>query len=128
MKKFFVDTNVILRFLLEDNINLFNKAKNCFERAKNKEIDLHIIPEIFFEIDYVLRGVYKLSKKETSDTILKILLIPYLEIIDRNILIQSVKKYQNINIDFFDIYLYLKAQDQKGEIISFDRDFNKLEI
>ena len=126
MKKYFLDTNVVLRILLHDSEKLYNQAKNYFENAKRGKIEIIIIPEVFFEIDYVLRGVYSLSKKEVCDIILKLLLTSYLNIFDRDILITSIKKYQITGIDFFDIYLYYKASDHKGTVISFDHDFRKI--
>ena len=126
MKKYFVDTNIILRYLLNDNKKLFIQAKKYFEQAKKKEIELVIIPEVFFEIDYVLRGVYKTSKHEICRIISKILLTPYLKLDQRNTLSDAVKIYAKTNIDLFDIYLFLTARNQNAKVISFDRDFNKL--
>ena len=126
MKKYFLDTNVVLRILLHDSEKLYNQAKNYFENAKRGKIEIIIIPEVFFEIDYVLRGVYSISKKEVCGIILKLLLTSYLNIFDREILISSIKKYQITGIDFFDIYLYYKAADKKGTVISFDQDFRKI--
>lgn|SRR3989338_6957366 len=126
MKKYFVDTNIILRYLLNDNKKLFIQAKKYFEQAKKKEIELVIIPEVFFEIDYVLRGVYKTSKQEICRIISKILLTPYLKLDQRNTLSDAVKIYAKTNIDLFDIYLFLTARNQNAKVISFDRDFNKL--
>ena len=121
MKKYFLDTNVILRFLLHDSEKYYDKARDYFEKAKNGKIEIIIIPEVFFEIDYVLRGVYSITKKEVCDIILKLLLTPYLNISDRDILITTVRIYQKINIDFFDIYLYYRAISQKGTVLSFDK-------
>ena len=126
MKKYFLDTNVILRFLLHDSEKYYNQAKNYFEKARDEKIEINIIPEVFFEIDYVLNGVYSLEKKEICSILLKLLLTPYLNISDRDILITSVKKYQKTNIDFFDIFLYYKATEQKASVISFDQDFRKI--
>ena len=42
MKKYFLDTNVILRFLFKDNEQYYNQAKSYFEKAKNGEIELHL--------------------------------------------------------------------------------------
>lgn len=126
MKKYFIDTNVILRFLLHDDNKYYNQAETFFEKAKNKKVEIIVIPEVLLEMDYVLRGVYSITKEEVVDIILKLVLTPYFKIIDRSIFIQAVKKYQKINIDLFDLYLYYKAQDGKGTVISFDKDFKKI--
>ena len=126
MKTYFIDTNVILRFLLHDNEKLYQQAKIFITKAKNKEIELHLVPEVLFEVDYVLRGVYHLTKKESSEIILNLTLSTYLKIVDRKIMINSIKKYQTTNVDLFDLYLFFKASQQKAEVLSFDKDFKKI--
>jgi len=126
MKKFFLDTNVILRFLLKDNEKYYNQARGYFEKAKKGEIEIHLIPEVIFEIDYVLRGVYSLTKNEVVDILSKLIKSPYLKIFDREVLMTTVDKYQSINVDLFDIYLYYHSLSQGAEVLSFDKDFNRI--
>lgn len=126
MKKFFVDTNVILRFLLHDNEEYYKKAVSYFEEAKKGKIELNLIPEVLFEMDYVLREVYSLSKQEVVEVSLKLIKSPYLKIMDRSVLIQSLEKYGSISIDLFDIYLYYFSLSKKGSVLSFDKDFAKI--
>lgn len=126
MKKYLIDTNVILRFLIKDDERLFKKATFYFERAKNKKIIIEVIPEIIFELDYVLRGVYRLKKKEVVKIILKIVKTPFIAIENRELLIESLEKYQKISADLFDIYLFYLGKKEEKEILSFDNDFKKL--
>lgn len=126
MKKYLADTNIILRFLLKDDEKLFKKANYYFQQAKNKKITIEIIPEVIFELDYVLRGVYRLKKNEVASIILKILKTPFILIKNRELLIESLEKYQKISIDLFDIYLFYLGKKEKKEILSFDEDFKKL--
>jgi len=127
MKKYYLDTNVILRFLLQDHNELFLKAQYNFTRAKAKKIQLVILEEVFFEIDYVLRGVYSMSKPEVVKILLKLALTPYLNVVDRSLLVQVLKKYNKVNVDLFDVYLFEKARIDNASVISFDNDFQKIE-
>ena len=126
MKKYFLDTNVILRFLLKDNKRYYNQARSYFEKAKKSEIELNLIPEVLFEIDYVLRGVYSLSKNEVVDVLLKLIKSPYLKISNRGLLITIIEKYQLTNVDLFDIYLYYYSFSKEAAVLSFDKDFSKI--
>lgn len=126
MKKYFLDTNVILRFLLKDNERYYNQAKSYFEKAKKGKIELNLIPEVLFEIDYVLRGVYSLSKNEAVGILLKLIKSPYLKISSRGLLITTVEKYQLTNVDLFDIYLYYYSFSKEASVLSFDKDFSKI--
>lgn len=126
MKRYYIDTNVILRFLLRDNEEYYKKAAGYFEDAKTGNLELHLISEVIFEIDYVLRGVYSVSKQEIVEICLKLVKSPSLKISDRSVLIQALEVYKILNIDLFDIYLYYYAQSKKSIVLSFDRDFEKL--
>ncbi|MEK7079323.1 MAG: PIN domain-containing protein [Patescibacteria group bacterium] len=126
MKKYFLDTNVILRFLLKDNEKYYNQARGYFEKAKRGEIELNLIPEVLFEIDYVLRGVYSLTKDEVVDILLKLIKTPYLAISNRGVLITTVDKYQSTHVDLFDVYLYYYSLSKGTEVLSFDKDFEKI--
>lgn len=126
MKKYLVDTNVFLRFFLKDNPRYFKIANKFFTQAKKGKVILILIPEVVFEIDYVLRGVYSLSKKETTDILANLIKSPVLKVYDRGILIKAVEKYKKLKIELVDIFLYEKAQKEKLQVLSFDKDFSKI--
>ena len=126
MKKYIVDTNIFLRFLLKDNDKFFQTAKQYFTQAKKGKIVLILIPQVLFEIDYVLRGVYSLSQKETANILSNLLKTAALNVNNRIVLIKAVEKYKNLNIDLFDLYLFEKAKQEKAQVLSFDKDFEKI--
>lgn len=126
MKKFIVDTNIFLRFLLKDDDKLYQQAKKYFLQAKKGKISLILLPQVLFEIDYVLRGVYSLSRKECAEILSTLIKSPDLEVIERKTLIKVIEKYKKLNVDLFDIYLREIAKQQKAKILSLDRDFEKI--
>lgn len=128
MKKYLVDTNVLLRFFLKDNLGYYNEAKKYLIKAKEKEIELILIPEVIFEIDYVLAGFYSLGKKERIEILANLIKSPALNVVSREVIISAIEKYQIINIDLFDLYLYYLARSENAEALSFDKDFRKLKI
>lgn len=126
MTKYIVDTNVFLRFILKDNKKFFNQAEKYFTKAKKRKVVLILLPSVVFEIDYVLRGVYSLSRRESADILSLLVKSPDLEVKERQTLIEAVEKYKKVNADLVDIYLFLVAKQQKAKILSFDKDFRKL--
>ena len=126
MKKYFADTNIFLRFLLKDNHKLHQKAEKYLLQAKKGEIKITLLPEVVFEIDYVLRGIYATTRQETAHILASLIKASELDVRERGILIEALEKYKKINVDLFDIYLAQKAKAEKAEILSFDKDFNKL--
>lgn len=128
MIKYIVDTNIFLRFILKDNKKFFNQARKYFVQAKEHKIALIVVAPVVFEIDYVLKGVYSLSRKESADIISLLVKSPDLEVKERQLLIEAVEKYKKVNADLVDIYLFLAAKQQKAKILSFDKDFEKIEL
>lgn len=126
MNKYLVDTNVLLRFLLKDDQKLYQQAKKYLLRAKDGQVSLILLPQVIFEIDYFLRGVYSLSRKESSEILSTLVQSPDLEVKERKTLIRAVEIYKKLNVDLFDIYLYLRAKEEKAKILSFDKDFKKI--
>jgi len=126
MKKFIVDTNVFLRFLLKDNKKFYQTASEYFSQAKKKKLILILIPEVIFELDYVLRGVYSLSRKESAEVLQKLVKSPDLEVKNRNNLIEALEEYQKINADLVDLFIAETAKSERAKVVSFDKDFKKI--
>lgn len=126
MQAYYIDTNFFLRFLLKDNLPQLKTVREYFSKAKSGTIKIVCLTEIILEIEFVLRKVYKYQKTIISQFLLYILNISYLEFVDKKILYESLKMYQKQSIDLVDLILYFKAKINKAEILSFDKDFDKL--
>lgn len=126
MKRYIVDANVFLRFLLKDHKKYYQTAKKYFTQAKEGKLVLILIPEVVLEINYVLRGVYSLSRKKTADILIKLVKSPDLKVQEQKVLVETIEKYRKVNVDLVDLFIYEKAQKAKAEILSFDKDFRKI--
>lgn len=120
MLVYYVDANVFLRFLLKDNDALYHKAEQYFKDAQARKIELILTTEILLEINYVLKGVYAVSRQETGEKLKSIILTSYITVIDREILIKALDIYRKINVDLADIILYEKAVSKGVKVLSFD--------
>ncbi|MBU1089021.1 PIN domain-containing protein [Patescibacteria group bacterium] len=126
MKKLYVDTNVFLRYFLNDNTRQSNLARKYFLQAQKNNCKLFTIPQILFEFAYVLKSVYKRNKKDVVTHLKIILSMNFLVINNKEELKQATVIYQNKNIDLVDAYLFVCAQTNQAEVFSFDKDFKKL--
>lgn len=128
MKQFLIDTNIILRFFLQDNLKLANQAEAYFQKAKAGKISLFCPQIVIFELVFVLEKVYQFEKGKVIAKLKSFLLTAYIEIETREILLKAMGVYQKKNIDFVDIFLFVLAKEKSLEILSFDRDFRKLTV
>lgn len=125
MKRYFVDTNVILRMLLRDAPTQYEQALSLFTQAKEGKVEIFVIPEIMFEIDFVLTKVYGVSKTTVIDYLKQIISTPYLHVYERVFLTEAVSLYDRLSVKFVDAYLLVAAKENHAEVFSFDREFRK---
>lgn len=112
-----IDTNYALRYLLQDNYNQAMKAKEILDEG------VYILPESIVEIVYVLSKVYKIERKEISFAILD--LLEDVEMIDKQLYVQSIKLYSKTKLDYVDCVLVARNQIFNDKIYSFDDKLNK---
>ena len=126
-KIYIIDTNIILRFLLQDVVSQFNQAKKIFTEAKNGKVKL-IIPQIvIFEINFALKKFYNLEKEEIIEKIGQIISTEHIEIESRELFFMAIELYKRKNISFADCFLISKAEAEGAELFTFDWALKKLQ-
>lgn len=125
IKTYFADANIFLRFVLEDNLKLSQKAKGYFTDAREGKIKLVFTPEIIMEITYVLLKVYSIPKTKAAEYLSILIRTHYLEILNREILLNALEIYQKHSVDFVDALLYSCALESHAEVLSFDVSLDK---
>jgi predicted nucleic-acid-binding protein len=114
-----LDTNYILRYLLDDNHEMFLEAKDVIESNA-----CLILNEVVAEVIYVLLGVYKVSKQNISESLYSFMEMENVSMLEsKEILFSALKLFESKNLDFIDCYLC--ALKNKYEIKSFDKKLMK---
>lgn len=114
-----LDANYILRYLLDDNEEMFIVAKKVIEHKH-----FFILNEVIVEVVYVLEGVYKVPRNEIVDVLTKFILLDNVSMHEsKSILVTALKIYHDKNIDFEDSYLC--ALKEKYEVKTFDKKLLK---
>lgn len=132
MKKIiFLDTNVILRYLLKDKPEQFGKIKETFSLLKTGKIKGYILSEVLLEAYYVLISFYKVPKEEALISLKGLLLYKGLVGKEKKLLLNAINYVlDNSGVSLLDWVLCLKAKERNGIILTFDkkleRDCNKL--
>jgi predicted nucleic-acid-binding protein len=120
------DTNVVIRYLVKDDIELYKQAKTFFDSVKTGEESALILESVVAECVYVLTKIYKVPKEKTAESLKN--LLRYRGIIneDRADLIKALTTFAEQSLDIVDCILYAKAKDTDTSLFSFDEDLNKL--
>lgn len=125
-KKVIVDTNVLLRVILDEPSDNFVKAKKIIDGIERGRL-LAIVSELVIaECIWVLMSVYKKTKSEILPIITELILRDNFEIRDKDVIAQSMEVFEQHNISWIDSYLYCLSKNTNTELITFDVKLNKL--
>ncbi|NTU46093.1 type II toxin-antitoxin system VapC family toxin [Candidatus Roizmanbacteria bacterium] len=121
MKKIIIDTNVILRFLLNDVPEQKIICETLFKKAKNSECII-IIPQIvIFELHFILDKYYHINKEKIVETIKSLISTPYIEVESREVFLSTLTLYETASTSFVDCFLLNNAETQEAELFTFDK-------
>jgi len=123
IKKIIVDTNIIIRFLINDVENQANEVEKLFIKAEKGEVELVLLPIIVAETTYVLQNFYHKSLMEISKGLQSILIQPWLILEHKKALLGLWGWYEK-GQHFVDSYLLALEKYEGIEIFSFDKKLN----
>lgn len=122
MKSCFVDTNLFIRYLTNDDPAKADKVEKLLDDAAAGKRKLVTTEMVIAEIVWVLESGYSLKNSDIAPLVRGILATPGLEVINATLVARAVELYETVNIDFIDGYI-AAVMEQKGitELYSFDR-------
>lgn len=128
MNSIILDTNVIIRLITADDKIKQEKAARLFEKIKEGKITAFIHDVIFAEIAFVLvsKKLYGLSKHKIQALLLPIVNLTNIKLSSKKKIKRALELFVQHDIDFEDALIAASAENEKIEIISFDRDFKKV--
>ena len=129
LPKRIIDTNVILRFFLEDDEAQFLKAKSFMQDLELGRDEALITDIVFAEVVWVLQKVYEIPRPEISERFSKLINFKGIGMVfPKEIYTESLKLYSKHSMDIQDILLALFSGHANSTIITFDKsDFKKLQ-
>lgn len=118
----FLDANIFIRYLTNDDPAKADRVEHLLERAAEGQIHLVTTELVIAEVVWVLESFYKLDNRTIGPMIRAILATPGLEVINGPLLEKAVEHYLGRNIDFIDGYI-AAVMERRGisEIFSYDR-------
>jgi predicted nucleic-acid-binding protein len=128
--KFLIDTNIFLRLIAKDNKRFYNDCVRLIEQIRNGLLRAFTANLIIAEIEWTLRSFYKLSKEDTNKAIQGILNVKNFEIRTEPDVYLAIDIFEKNNVKFIDALIASipEINNKKSAIISFDTDFDKLDI
>lgn len=121
MKKWGIDTNVVLRLIINDDKAQRQAALSFGEGLGTKYYGFLTIISLV-ELDWALRSQYGYAKGDVANAIQKILRVRGLEIENHEIVVQALRVVEDGNADFADALIAaLSLQQGCQATVTFDR-------
>ena len=116
-----IDTNIILRYLLNDDEKLSKKAADIVD---NNEV---FIPnEVIIEACYVLKKLYNVEKEIIYTLVIELMAQDNIHFTNRSLIYETFKAYSKKNLDLVDCILYAYSRTENQEIKTFDKKLERL--
>ena len=128
MTELWVDANVMLRLLTGDPPDLAQRSRRLAERAERGEVTLRISSIVVAEIVWVLSSFYRYSRTQIAEVLIPLLTTEGILLEEAEQVIAALDRMATANVDFIDAFLAEIARREGGSVVSFDRDFRRLDI
>ena len=109
----FIDTNVILRYLLNDIPEQSDQAASIIESGA------FTLPEIIAEVVYVLTKLYDIPRNEIKDIILPV--FDEVSIENPQVMAIALSTYSETKFDFVDCLIFARKKALGEDIFTFDK-------
>jgi predicted nucleic acid-binding protein len=128
MSRFWLDANVILRYLTDSPRDQALRVQRVMKRAEDGQKELVLDALIVAEIVWVLTSsIYNFSMEEIATKLIPFLISDKLQIPERDLVISAIELARDKDVDFIDAYLALRALAAGDTVYTFDKtDFRKL--
>lgn len=121
-KIFAIDTNIILRYLIPDNEELFAKAESIMDRVSQGTLTVVCDPVILAEAVFVLTKQYGRSRSEVFAALDPVMQSDYVIMPDKPRYIRALEIFTNTQAHFGDACACAAALEScEGGLFSFDR-------
>jgi len=118
----YIDTNVILRYLLDDDPQLSAEAKARLEGMEARQTGIEVVAELV----YVLAGVYQVPRKKISDILTSLFSLDAWKLYQKDVVLGAIKLYGASSLDFIDAWLVALHRITGVKIFSFDKKVQRL--
>ncbi|MDO8638324.1 MAG: PIN domain-containing protein [Candidatus Daviesbacteria bacterium] len=130
MSKVFIDTNIFLRTLIEEDKESFKDCFQLFQNIKTNKLKGITSSVVLSEIAWTLLSYYKFSKLEVVKALRSIVNLRGLSIVDKFQHEIAISLYEKNSIKFIDALIASNPDifSKQWTIISYDHDFDKIGI
>ena len=120
-----VDTNLIVRHLVQDHPKHAQAAGRLFAACDRGEIELVVLPAVLAECVFVLESFYEQPRGAIAAALRGLITSPGVEISMTAAHVDALARYARTKCHFVDCMLAATATAEGTPVATFDEDFRK---
>jgi predicted nucleic-acid-binding protein len=124
-KRRLVDTNLIVRYLVQDHEKHAKAAGRLFEASDRGDLVIVILPTVLAECVFVLESFYEHPRGDIATALSTLISSPGVEIIELAVHLDALDRYRKTKVHFVDCVIAATASAEKIPVATFDQDFRK---
>ena len=124
-KRRLVDTNLIVRHLVQDHERHAKAAGKLFDACDRGDVVIVILPAVLAESVFVLKSFYEHPRGDIASALGRLISSPGVEISGAAIHLDALDRYRRTKIHFVDCLIAATAAAENTPVASFDQDLRK---
>lgn len=123
-KRRLVDTNLIVRYLVQDHEKHAKAAGKLFDACDRGDVVIVVLPAVLAECVFVLESFYEHPRGDIASALGRLISSPGVEN-DAAINLDALDRYRKTKVHFVDCLIAATAATENMPVASFDQDFRK---
>jgi predicted nucleic acid-binding protein len=124
-KRKLVDTNLIVRYLVQDHEKHAKAAGKLFDACDRGEVVIVVLPTVLAECVFVLESFYEHPRGHIVAALGRLIASPGVEISGVEIHLDALHRYRKTKVHFVDCLIAATSTAEKIPVATFDEDFRK---
>jgi predicted nucleic-acid-binding protein len=124
-KRRLIDTNLIVRYLVQDHEKHAKAAAKLFDACDRGEVVMVVLPSVLAECVFVLESFYRRARGDIARALGGLISSPGVEINEPTIHLDALDRYRRVKVHFVDCLIAATAAAEGTPVATFDQDFRK---
>jgi predicted nucleic-acid-binding protein len=120
-----VDTNLIVRYLVQDHEKHAKAAGKLFDACDRGDVVIVVLPNVLAECVFVLESFYEHARGDIALALSRLISSPGVEIDGPAIHLDTLERYRKTKIHFVDCLIAATAAIENMPVASFGQDFRR---
>ena len=124
-KRRLLDTNLIVRYLVQDHERHAKAAGKLFEACDRGDLVVVVLPAVLAECVFVLDSFYEHSREDIAAALGTLISSPGVEVSEPEIHLDALSRFARTKVHFVDCLIAATSAAEGAPVATFDQDFRR---